>query len=74
MALNDLFKLVFPNYELNTLKREYRALEERYFNAMEEYALYYKELEIYKERCKRLRKQNAALRNKLYNKSKKKLG
>lgn len=74
MALNDLFKVVFPNYELNTLKREYRALEERYFNAMEEYALYYKELEIYKERCKRLRKQNAALRNKLYNKSKKKLG
>lgn len=74
MALNDLFKVVFSDYELNTLKREYRALEERYFNVLDEYALYYKELEIYKEKCKRLRKQNAALRNKLYNKSKKNLG
>lgn len=74
MALNDLFKVVFPNYELNTLKREYRALEERYFNAMEEYALYHKELDIYRERCKKLKKQNATLRVKLYNKSKKKLG
>lgn len=74
MAFNDLFTVFFPNYELNTLKREYTALEERYFNAMEEYALYYKELEIYKKRCKRLKKQNAALRIKLYNKGKKKLG
>lgn len=74
MALNDLFTIVFPNYELNTLKREYAALEERYFNAMEEYALYHKELEIYRERCKRLKKQNTALRNKLYKKDKKKLG
>ena len=74
MALNDLFTVFFPNYELNTLKREYAALEERYFNAMEEYAWYYKELEICKERCKRLKKQNAALRIKLYNKGKKKLG
>ena len=74
MALNDLFKVTFPNYELNTLKREYRALEERYFNAMEEYALYHKELDIYRERCKKLKKQNAALRVKLYSKCKKKLG
>ena len=73
MALNDLFTVVFPNHELNTLKREYRALEERYFNAMEEYALYHKELDIYRERCKKLKKQNAALRVKLYSKSKKKL-
>lgn len=74
MALNNLFTVVFSNSELNTLKREYRALEERYFNAMEEYALYHKELDIYRERCKKLKKQNAALRVKLYNKSKKKLG
>lgn len=74
MTINDLFTAVFPNSELNTLKREYKALEERHFNAMEEYALYHKELDIYRERCKKLKKQNAALRVKLYSKSKKKLG
>ena len=72
MALKDLFAAVFPNYELNNLKREYAALEERYYKAMEEYAWYDKELNLYKERCKRLIKKNASLEKKLYSKDKKK--
>lgn len=72
MALKDLFAAVFPNYELNNLKREYTALEERYFKATEDCAFYQKELDLYKERCKRLIKKNASLENKLYKKDKKK--
>lgn len=72
MALKDLFTVVFPNYELNNLKREYAALEERYYKAMEEYAWYDKELNLYKERCKRLIKKNVSLEKKLYSKGKKK--
>jgi aminoglycoside/choline kinase family phosphotransferase len=72
MALNDLFTVVFPNYELNNLKREYVALEERYYKAVEDNTFYQKELDLYKERCKRLIKKNTSLEKKLYSKDKKK--